>query len=197
MNYLNAQLNECHMKRDSFLHHVVRTELPYLSAELEGYRTSQKAKQFISNKIRRMELTTVNVVFPKTTADELRDVVEKHNLVRDAFINRLVLFLLSPGEFLERIEVPAVLNHSSMRDLGSLPTSPLGAIKKTLLDPLYFIRNYLEDEDLDPIYRVILAGPVQAFSCYWPDELVPGTTAEKKSKQELDKIIGSLFKDGD
>jgi len=108
-----AQLEECFMKRDAFLEHVLRCELEHLSADLAGKRNSEEAKAYISHSLRRLGGARSLAIKPrsfkisKATADALRALEHEHNLVRDALFNRLIvlmrgrsgLLLSTPVEF--------------------------------------------------------------------------------------------------
>lgn len=89
------QMNRLCIKRDAFLNHMIKRETPNLAKELDGRRLSPSARRYISGSLKRMGTRTVNVVVDKETAEALNAVVDASNIVRDAFINRLIMFLRS------------------------------------------------------------------------------------------------------
>lgn len=79
-------------------------------------------------------------------AATLRRVVKQHNMVRDAFICRLLVFLRSTDILLNWLEVPkAALGGRRAGGLADMPTSPLRAMEAVRDDPLYYVRSHVED----------------------------------------------------
>ena len=72
----------------------------------------------------------MNVVVRKTTADELNAVVQSTNILRDAFINRLILLLRSSNALLGYLELPQLVTDSEFKSsVDRMPTSPMKAIE--------------------------------------------------------------------
>lgn len=100
----NEVLNALFLKRDSFLDHLISSELYHLEKALEGKRNSESAKRYINNGMdKKRSSTALTVVVKKQTAERLRKIVSKHNINRDAFINRLFLFMILKSGGLQRL----------------------------------------------------------------------------------------------
>jgi hypothetical protein len=91
----DKQIDSLFIKRDAFLNCMIQEEIPHLARDLEGKRLSLKAKRYIAGELKRLGTVPVNVVVDKSTADTLNAIVDSSNIVRDAFINRLMRH--SPG----------------------------------------------------------------------------------------------------
>ena len=98
-----GQLEGLFLKRDAFLNHMIRIETPRLAEEMEGFSVSPKARRYIAGELKRMGVVPINVVVDKDVAAALNDVVDHTNMVRDAFMNRLILFLRSSEAILKRL----------------------------------------------------------------------------------------------
>ncbi len=91
----DRQLDEVFIKRDAFLNAITKAELKNLASDMEGKVLSSKAKRYISGELKRMGTAQINIVVDKSVVEELNAIVAKSNMVRDAFFNRLILFLRS------------------------------------------------------------------------------------------------------
>jgi hypothetical protein len=183
---LNKTLDRLCVKRDGFLNMMIETELPNLASDLKGKRNSPEARLYISRALKRVGLRQINLVVSKKVARDLNALVETHNLVRDAFMNALVLFLRSSDKLLDWLDLPRVVNGSTFSSVGDpFPTSPLQAIESVYADPLFYIRLAVEERMECGLYELALPHALHGFSCYLPDILVPGTKAHKEMSHEL------------
>ena len=187
---------ECFLKRDALLNKVIAGELEHLRTDLEGNRLSAIAKRYVSNEFNRLETKTINVVVDKSTSQELKKIAEENNLVRDAFINRLMLFLVAPDDLLSYLDLPTHIDSSIWGDWDTMPTTAMGGIKSIISDPFFFLRETLKDEKMEPIYRLeipkIGAKNMIGLSCFLEDDQVPDTEAYKQ-RLALEKEKFSLF----
>lgn len=167
------------LKRDGFLNDVIRSEIPYLAKEMEGKRSSPEARRYIANEFKKLKPIPVNIVLDEEVAKALDMVVEETNLVRDGFINRLIMWLRSHDKLLKRFDIPITTDR--LRGLESMPVSPLKAMEAVRDDPFYYIRPRLEEAYAGGLYTVFLAGDLIGLSCYLDDEFVPGTDAYRDS----------------
>ena len=187
------QTDSLFISRAPFLSYMVKGELRHLTEELAGLRLSTAAKRYISGELKRQEPVSVNIEVEPETADALRAATKAHNLVRDAFMCRLIIFLRSNDAFLDWLELPRLA--ANIRGGGSLqdmPASPLRAMEAVRDDPLYYVRNRVEDIHGCGIYRVPLMLGVDWAACYLEDDVVPKTRAFKRRKKELDEALGFL-----
>lgn len=192
----NDQLSALHIKRDSFLNSMLKSEIKYLAEAMKGKTLTSKAKRHIAGELKRMgddKLETVNIVVDKDVADELNQIVKSSNLVRDAFINRLILLLRSSDEFLNYMELPKNLTASEFDSADYMPCSPLKTIEDVMADPLYYLRIASEKRYGLGLYECDLPDNMIGFSCYIDDAIVPGTIAYKKQQEVSEKLLNDLF----
>jgi len=168
---------------------MLAIELPYLQADLKGLRLSLRAKRFISGALKREVPLSPNVNFEvhRETADLLRAVVREHNLVRDAFFCRLLVFLASSDKLLEYLEVPFYATDGGLKGLlEEMPSSPLKAMESVRDNPLFYVREHVQHLHGCGLYRVAL--PLPALHCYVEDECVSGTRAHRRVAKMFEKL---------
>lgn len=211
----SKKLDSCFIKRDAFLNHIIRVELDNLKKGLAGRKNSLEAKRYISSKIKDLETKTINVVVDKDVAKDLNSIVREHNLVRDAFINRLLLLLSFPEVLLSHmfdVQLTRVVDDVEL-ELESPARTFIDSLTFTLNAPNFYIQKELDiryganNEDLQSnLYTkaIDLLGIIEktpddrqrefflkmhnsliAFSCYAEDSEVPNTDAWKE-KQNLE-----------
>jgi hypothetical protein len=174
---------------------MIATELPRLRAELEGLELSLRAKRHIAGAMKRTGPVSVNIEVKPETAEALREAMKVHNLVRDAFMSRLVIFLRSNDALLDHLNVPRHINgRGSGRSLPEMPASPLGAMGELRDDPLFYVRSHIEGIHRMGIYRVQLPRQVDWAACYLADEDIPGTAAHRR-QEKLTKDWLSMLDD--
>ncbi|MFH1987421.1 MAG: hypothetical protein ABIK25_07330 [Pseudomonadota bacterium] len=181
------QLDDLFIKKGPFLNYMIRREAPHLAADLKDKVLSTKAKRYIANELARRRPITVSIEVQKETADLINGIVDAHNIVRDAFINRLIIFLRSSEGLVKKLELPTMIDSRELGGLESFPVSPLRTLECVRDDPLFYIRTFLEQTD-EGIYTVSL-GPKHIWTeCFIDDFEVPGTKANRQMKliSELD-----------
>jgi hypothetical protein len=187
------QSDDLFLSRAPFLNYMLRRELQSLEEELHGLRQSLRAKRHISGKLKMTGPTPVSIEVDAEVAATLRRVVKQHNIVRDAFICRLLVFLRSTDTLLDWLEVPkAALGGRRAGGLEDMPTSPLRAMEVVRDDPLYYVRNHVEDVQGCGIYRVALPPGAEWAACYLPDDEVPTTGAFKRRQKDLNLMLSLL-----
>jgi len=190
------QLNEAFIKRDAFLDHVIESEIPHIRADLKGKRNSAKAKRHIASELRKMgkgdARTPVSIKVRHSTAEALRALEDAHNLVRDALLNRMVMLLRASDKLLSVLELPPRISALTREGHEDMPVGPIRAIVETMADPFYYMRAACEMEHGCGLYALALPEQVQAFSCYLPDEAVPGTSANKRLVRDTDRMLEDL-----
>ncbi len=182
MGSFQAQLDALHVKRDAYLDHIISGEVVYLRAELAGKKLSRKGRRYIARDVMRTG-KLFNLTIRKTTADALDSVVEESNMVRDAFLNRLIV-MLRCGETLRSIwNVPRTMDGPVFRGTQGMPVSPLEAMEELRADPLYYLRTFMKEHHNEGLYTT--AGLPPAFCCYLDDLAIPGTTAHIELMTDL------------
>ena len=192
------RLESCFIKRDAFLNHMIKSETRELKQEMKGLKLSKKARLHISRELQRLGTKTINVVVDKDTAEGLNSVVKKANMVRDAFINRLILFLNAPEQLLKILELPAQVNDRRLSSAESISTSPLRGIQSIIFDPLFYLRTAPAIERGYGLYRITLPQinlpsmvrpmTLEGMSCYIDDSDIRGTAEWKKKQKEDDEF---------
>lgn len=186
-----AQTDSLFLARAPFLNHMIRRELPHLREDLKGLRLTLKAKRYISGELKRQGAKSQNIEVEPETVDMLHAAVDAHNLVRDAFMCRLIMLLRSTGALLDMLEVPRVATSRGLAGhLEEMPSSPLAAMEAVRDDPLFYVRNFVQTRWQCGVYRIDLDPAVSWAACYLDDELVPETSARRKLQREVDQILG-------
>lgn len=188
------QIDSLFIKRDAFLNSMIQEEVRHLASDLEGKKLSVRAKRYIAGELKKLGTVQVNIVVDKTTADQLNAIVEKTNIVRDAFINRLIMFLRSSSPLLSYLELPEFITGSAFESyVEPMPTSPMKAMEAVHSDPLFYLRVAAEERHNTGLYLIDLTPKLAGFACHLDDSQVPGTKAhadlEQESKAMLDELM--------
>lgn len=171
-----AQTDALFLSRAPFLDYMVKRELVHLSDELGERRLSMRAKRHIAGELKRTGPVSINIEVSTETAAALRTAVKKHNLVRDAFMSRLILFLRSTDALLDHLDIPRYATDRGLKTLlEEMPSSPLKAMEAVRDDPLFYIRSHLIETHDTGTYGVELRPELDWAACYLDDERVPGT----------------------
>lgn len=178
------QTDRLFLSRAPFLDHMLSIELPRLVEDLEGIKLNTRTKRHIANRLTRADPVSVNIDVRRETAEQLRKAVKAHNIVRDAFICRLLIFLRARDAFLDALDVPRYANDGGLRGfLEEMPSSPLGAMEAVRDDPLFYIREHLKQRhDLD-VYTLELPSELDWAACFLPPERVPDTGAFNRQQR--------------
>lgn len=193
MERFNQQVHSLHLVRDAFLDSMIRSETPRLAQDLAGKRQSPAARLHVARSLKRMGTTQVNLKVRKSTVEALDTVVAETNMVRDAFINRLIMFLRSSDVLLNFLELPKVVVSSEYKSfVEAMPTSPLGAIQAVHADPLYYVRVAIEERHQTGLYTVLMPQKLTGLSCYLEDAYVPGTEGYAQAQREVEEMFREL-----
>lgn len=193
MQTFNRQVDELFLMRDAFLNHMIRRETPSLAHDLQGKKLSPAARKYIAGSLKRVGTTTVNIKVERETADALNKVVEETNMVRDAFVNRLILFLRSSKFVTDFFELPEFITYSAFESIvDPMPTSPMKAIEAVHADPLFYMRTAIEERHKTGLYLVPFPPQLAGFECYIEDDRVPGTPAYEEQQRLLDEALAEL-----
>jgi len=182
------------LRRDAFLDKVIAQEIPHLREDLKGKRLSDAANRYISHSLKRLGgnkaggLLQVSIAVKHETANALRSVVEEHNLVRDAFLNRLIVLLRSSDMFLKALDLPTRIQWNRRDGTEDMPMSPLRTIEETLWDPFYYLRAACQTSHGCGLHLLQFPQQLVALSCYLDDEQVPGTQAYRERDEE-DRLL--------
>ncbi len=190
----DKQIDALFIKRDAFLNSVLQEELKHLARDMQGKKLSSKANRYISGELKKLGTKQVNIVVDQSTAGALKEIVDGTNIVRDAFFNRLIMFLRSSPDLLRYLDLPAFINGSEFESvIDPMPTSPLQAMLEVHNDPLYYLREGAEERFKTGLYLIDLPPKLIGFTCYLDDAQVPGTEAYTQSQIEAETMLGELL----
>lgn len=191
----DRQIERLFIKRDAFLDSMIQEEVQHLANDMKGKRLTSNAKRYIAGELKRLGTWPVNVVVNKSTADALNAVVDTTNMVRDAFINRLIMFLRSSGPLLSYLDLPEFITGSEFDSyVEPMPTSPIKAIEAVHSDPLFYLRVACEERHKTGLYLIDLPSKFAGFACYLDDSQVPGTEAYAQSQRDTQAMLDELMK---
>lgn len=196
----SRQAKDLFLNRAPFLNHMIKRELPELIQDLGERRMSTAAKRYVSGQLKREGAKSVNIEVEEATAQMLNEAVAAANLVRDAFFCRLLIFLRSTDALLEHLDVPkkirsSISTESSVISLEEMPTSPLTAMEWVRDDPLFYVRNYVENKWHCGIYLVQLPRSIDWAACYMEDKNVPRTRAYKQEERATAELYEAFETD--
>jgi hypothetical protein len=155
---------------------------------------SGKAKRYIAGELKRLGTETVNVTVDKSTADALKAIVDSTNIVRDAFINRLIMFLRSSNPLLKNLELPEFVTGSAFESsVDPMPTSPMKAMEAVHSDPLFYLRVAAQERHETGLYLIDLPPKLAGFACYLDESRVPGTEAFAQAQRDVQTMLDELI----
>ncbi|MDN4502227.1 hypothetical protein QX776_07420 [Alteromonadaceae bacterium BrNp21-10] len=181
-------LNQLFLKRDGFIEHLIKKELPHLAEALGDRCNSPSARAFINQSMDKERLAKkITIVIDKSIAEKLRKISMNHNLSRDAFVNRLLIIALLNQQQLkvlgvqqEASEIESVIGYSERT-----PSGPMSALSYWMDDPFFLIRESLKLAG-ENMYLVDLdclkSGLNTKTACYLPDEQLPDPKFEELAK---------------
>jgi len=172
---------------------LIKAEIPHIKSELAGKKLSEKAKKYITQKLKDMDkgTHTVSVLLEADVNAELNELVTEANLNRDSLINRLMYFFLMTDSLRSRLGIPshAVINNGFGMERGAIvfdepSISPLAWLKEVFSDPLVHLRRALM-ESYECMYLIQLPERFVGLTCYADYENLPGTDEYKRLEEEL------------
>lgn len=188
-----VQTDSLFISRAPFLNYMVKRELVHLREDLAGVTLSMRAKRHISGRLKSLGARSRNIEVDADTADALRAAMAEHNLVRDAFMCRLIIFLRSTDTLLKYLDLPRYATDRGISSmLEEMPASPLRAMEAVRDDPLFYIRSHLHHVHGCGVYRVQLPHEHNWAACYLEDEYVDGTRAFRKQQKGIEKAFALL-----
>lgn len=162
------------INRAPFLSQMIETELSYLKEDLAGRVLSTPTKRYIAGMLKRQGAKSVNIEITERAASNLNQIVKDHNLVRDAFLCRLIIFLRGRNALLKWLEIPKSVNGLwTGATLDSMSVSPMQAIEQVYADPLYYIRHAVKETHGCGLYEVALPREIDWAACYLDEQDLP------------------------
>lgn len=205
------------LNRDAFLDVVFAHEAAMLVCELDGKRNSDRGKAFIKQCFAELkDFQQVSMTLAPETADALSDACEQVNVWRDAFVNRVIYFLVAKSSAIEdqfgfKFDDHRQAIFEEGWEIKALLLGPrLVAIRRFIADdPFLAIRAALRSEypDTDghlhdlhlgrPTYDTAKARGLAGFTVYLEDKYVPGTKDNEQWHKESAELLAQLSDDAD
>ena len=170
-----ARTDTAFLRRDLLITNTLKLELPRIRNELP-HKNSELARRFIEANLRRLfttpqGATQISLALDPAVAKALESVCEEKNIPREALLNRLLVLLGAPAEFLrkyffeffvsyevdaitrdeakETIDMDVLASDIAIHDAASnasfeLAFSPLGRIVEVASDPIRRYRELLQ-----------------------------------------------------
>lgn len=212
---LNALAAAACLNRDAYLDVVFANEAPMLLSELQGKRNSDQARAFIKQCFAELkDLHPVSFTLTAETADALTNACDQVNVWRDAFVNRVIYFLVAKSSAIEdqfdfrfRDHTDAIFEDGW--EIKPLLLGPrLVAIRSFICnDPFLAIRAALRSKypDCDGRLHDLQLGNSNAetpkarglagFTVYLEDMYVPGTAENQQWHKESEEFTRLLLDD--
>jgi hypothetical protein len=200
LDWFRHEMRSLPFGQDALLDHLIATETKALAADLDGLRLSSDARTYIAGQLKRLGPHTVSIYASKSTQTALKEVTDATNVVRDAFINRLLMFWRGSPALLDWLGVPQHVEQIGQPRNGivfRLETAPLPAIRHLLQDPFLFLREarLTANPEAEGLYRLVLPNQYAAFNCYMDDWMVPNSDAAKALEKSLDDGLQALARE--
>lgn len=171
------------------LDRVLSSELPRLAEEMAGLKQSLRARRQAAGAMKRLDLTSVNVALADETAELLRSTVKSFGISRDALMCRLVLMLRSPDALLKMWGIPKSQEAGHIGcSIEPVPTSPLEAVGSIWVDPFFYMRESVREHHGTGLYLMPLDKSTVWAEVYINDEVVEGTTSNRRAKALSGKL---------
>ncbi|MBF0354950.1 MAG: hypothetical protein HQL43_06930 [Alphaproteobacteria bacterium] len=191
----DERVNSLPIKRDPFLNNIIKREAPRLAKAMEGKKLSGTANRWISGQLARLRTTTVNIGIEKSVAEDLKLVVAESHMVRDAFFNRLIAFLMPSDKLLDYFDLPHSEDGSVGRAYVNIqkPVSPMATLVDTFDDPLWYLHMAVEEVHETNLYLLDFPSPkMDGYACWLDDARVPKTKANKQAQREMEEFSRAL-----
>lgn len=213
---LNERVENACLQRDAYLDHVLRNEAVMLEKELTS-PNSADARNHLAEHLGLLDRIQVNLSLQSDTVDAINKACESRNVPRDAFINRIFLFLVMPQRKVFRqllfIDIDWYWVHRVLDKYShEAPLTPEhleGSLEVLELmvneDPFWAYRACLEaareegDDAYEPLHQALIRKDFFSglesslgFNCYLPDSLIEGHPAQIAAQKELDSLFEGL-----
>lgn len=207
------------MKRDAYLDKVLRREAENLRAEVSS-RNSDEARDHIARELGMLgsTLKPTNLLLAEETVTLIAAACDERNIPRDAFVNRVILFLVVRPSFFRSVysEIDWEWAREAFMDkyihdekFLLFTPSMLNAIGEIMtLDPFWYVRECIGvARESDPTVPLLhdkfiprdalgkLARTSIGFNCYVADILVDGHPAARAFTEETRRQLDELVND--
>lgn len=129
---INRDLRLLHIKRDSYLNALLTREIENLEQEVD-FRTPDPAPAKIKRRLQELKPEPMTVVIDRSLQTRIDQVLKDRNISRNAFLNRVLVFLCAKPPLLDRLGI-------SYNKTAETQVKPLDEAWSNLQDPFENIR---------------------------------------------------------
>lgn len=213
IDVLKEKMDNACMKRDAYLDRVLRHEASILDKEIG--RNSDDARSYISEHLGKLKKKQVNLLLSEETVAVISEACDRTNTPRDAFVNRVILFLVKLDEnaFMEKlypyIHIKDIwldfLEACSDEKYTLFQMGTLDSITHIIQhDPFWRMRTIIEismeKDDIIPllhkafIKKDFFNNPEKiqsalGFNCFIEDDEIEGSVAYEKRLEESKRFL--------
>lgn len=210
-NLLEQRTAEICQRRDALLERVIANEIDHLRDDLP-VANSEAARAHIEHHLKLLlsgSKRQITLSLSPDTATRLDEVCTEKNVPREAFLNRVILFLVAKPTFLDAalFGLKPDVAHEMRTDIKNQYSvnlelengfAPLPMIADILADPFWGYRAMAAEVSTDAGGDYTLYGMpfgqknFLGLNCFVADAEVPGTDAYLAAQQEADQMLAEL-----
>lgn len=214
---LKKKLDSACLRRDQYLDRVLSWESQALLTDVPR-SNSNEARAYIAKSLGLLPRKPVNFKLGATTIEQLNAACAARNVPRDAFVNRILLFLVAKDALFKKlIEIDWDWAREQVMDKGDIQEFGWGMLNGSLSavsdivssDPFWFVRRCMEMDHGSESYQGLhdvripknvlgeLAESAIGFNCYLHDVQIEGgrsRNAVDSSSNLLDELLGETTK---
>jgi hypothetical protein len=130
---VRRDLSGLHIKRDSYFNALFAGEIEQLEGEVH-FRTPDEARTLIKRRLRDLKPQPLTIVLDRELVDRMGEILHRKNISRNAFINRVLFFLIAKSTHLDQLGIYYTRRADSQ-------VKPLDDAWGSLRDPFFNIRD--------------------------------------------------------
>lgn len=100
---LEKKMDQAFLRRDAYFNNLIKIELHYLENETQQRSNSREVKDYLQNMLKTLDLTMVSMTLDVSVIQKLNSLCATSNIIRDAFINRLILYTVADSNLIDLI----------------------------------------------------------------------------------------------
>jgi hypothetical protein len=196
---LSELVDSACLKRDPYLDRVFGQEARRLKDEIPQ-PNSKAAHDYLRAKLDELDRVTVNFSLSAQTVEDINASCRDLNIIRDCFVNRMIILLLGVGQQVSGIDVHEFVTENLLDNFVDAQwTGGLNAISGWVTTgPFAVIREAIDENKANkrhpdtPFHACVITqktfpeltavDPI-AFNSYLPDEHIPGSEAQKRDQE--------------
>ncbi|MFZ6758147.1 hypothetical protein ACO0K9_13135 [Undibacterium sp. Ji50W] len=129
---IQNQFSQLHINRDAFLNDLLTQEIELLETEMTFRNSDEVYKSMSQRKL--IHKTKLTITLDISLIERINLVLEKKNIVRDSFFNRILFFLIATPSLLEKLAMnppnQTVNACNPMEGAKTFLTNPFNEIRK-------------------------------------------------------------------